>query len=401
MLEEPHLSGSDGVDNAYQRNSPGSAYSRAARAERAYLHSLITASDKITASVFDVPISDGMHIHTLKVAPRKSDCSTLRGKACKVPIVLVHGFTGALAFWRDLAKTLALEGHTVYAIDMLGWGLSSRPHTFANWEWTQRMGGKRKTVENVAAFWVSSLADWREGVGITNFHIVGHSLGGWVAGEFALAYPQHIAKLTLANSVGVYPTDCTWFCGGAGWFMEATRTVFGVNWPFALVRTLDSLTFQSMSFSGATQDMVDQNQSAEDRQKEQKKMIDYIRAYMHLPSSGEIAAEYIRRRAHTEDGHVLWGRLNQIRFPVSLVYGEQDHIVPPYSAGILEQLSNAEQVDVNLVGLGAGHGTPTSADSKIRSTFAAIVLGDQALDDHKKEHPESIKLSLRQIKAKL
>ena len=70
-------------------------------------------------------------------------------------------------------------------------------------------------------------------------NIVGHSLGGWIAGEYSLHYPNNIAKVSLVCSVGVYKHDKTWFgdrIGVLGIFMEFTRGLFGINWPFKLLR---------------------------------------------------------------------------------------------------------------------------------------------------------------------
>ena len=59
------------------------------------------------------------------------------------PILLIHGFGAALDQWRDNIPVLA-EQHTVYAIDLLGFGGSEKPDTrysIALW------------VEQVFQFW--------------------------------------------------------------------------------------------------------------------------------------------------------------------------------------------------------------------------------------------------------
>ena len=42
---------------------------------------------------------------------------------------------------------------------------------------------------------------------LTNFVLVGHSLGGYMGGHYACKYPQHIKKLILLSPIGIldYP----------------------------------------------------------------------------------------------------------------------------------------------------------------------------------------------------
>ena len=43
---------------------------------------------------------------------------------------------------------------------------------------------------------------------LTQFCLLGHSYGGFLAGQYALAYPMHIKKLLLLSPIGVYqPTN--------------------------------------------------------------------------------------------------------------------------------------------------------------------------------------------------
>ena len=53
--------------------------------------------------------------------------------------------------------------------------------------------------------------------------------------------------------------------------------------------------------------------------------------------------------------YVIWDRLKQMKFPVSLIYGENDKTVIGYDSKILEQLSNSKYTDVNIIGLSCGH----------------------------------------------
>ena len=74
-------------------------------------------------------------------------------ESCKIPLVNLHGYMNAGAyFYRNLAG-LCKHFPTVYAVDMLGWGLSSRP----SWEEVK----ESETIESAEDFFVESLEAWR------------------------------------------------------------------------------------------------------------------------------------------------------------------------------------------------------------------------------------------------
>lgn len=100
------------------------------------------------------------------------------------PVVLIHGFAGSAHTWRALMPLLA-EAHSVYAIDLLGFGLSEKParadHSLA--------GHGRRVVAALAA------------LGLREVTLVGHSMGGVVAAYAALSDPEgRIARLALLDA---------------------------------------------------------------------------------------------------------------------------------------------------------------------------------------------------------
>ena len=75
----------------------------------------------INYSIFNVDIGDELFIHTIKACP--TDINNLKSNT---PILLIHGYLGSGASARHLIAKIA-ETNIVYAIDLLGWWLSSRP----------------------------------------------------------------------------------------------------------------------------------------------------------------------------------------------------------------------------------------------------------------------------------
>ncbi|MFV9503785.1 MAG: alpha/beta fold hydrolase [Oscillochloridaceae bacterium umkhey_bin13] len=97
-------------------------------------------------------------------------------------IVLIHGFGTANTSWNTVGPLLARAGYATYALDLGGFGLSSKA-----WEANY---GHPEQADLVAA--------WMEHLGLDSALIVGHSMGGNVAAHLALRHPQRVATLVLA-----------------------------------------------------------------------------------------------------------------------------------------------------------------------------------------------------------
>jgi pimeloyl-ACP methyl ester carboxylesterase len=98
-----------------------------------------------------------------------------------------HG-AGGCGRWYPHHQLLA-ERFTVYAPDHPGWGASDSP------EWMD-------VVQDYVLHYDAML----RALQIKRPVLVGHSLGGWMAAEFAVTYPDRIAALALVNAAG-FPFD--------------------------------------------------------------------------------------------------------------------------------------------------------------------------------------------------
>lgn len=102
------------------------------------------------------------------------------------PLVLVHGFTGSKENWLPTVAELSRR-HRVIVPDLPGWGESTR---LANADY-----GIAAQAERLAAFLTA--------LDLRGVDLVGHSMGGAIAGVMAARHPERLATLTLIATAGV------------------------------------------------------------------------------------------------------------------------------------------------------------------------------------------------------
>lgn len=93
-------------------------------------------------------------------------------------------------YLREAHSCLSGRGYRVVAFDQLGTGASSRPSDPALWT-ISRYVEETETV--------------RKALGLGKVHLLGHSWGGWLAIDYALAYPENLQTLILADTVADMP----------------------------------------------------------------------------------------------------------------------------------------------------------------------------------------------------
>jgi pimeloyl-ACP methyl ester carboxylesterase len=100
------------------------------------------------------------------------------------PLLALHGFLESPG-WTECHGLLA-ERYRVLAPSHPGFAGSSRP------TWLQ-------TVDDLAYFYL----DVVEALGLQQHHLLGHSLGGWIAAEMAVRCSHGLEKLVLVDAVGL------------------------------------------------------------------------------------------------------------------------------------------------------------------------------------------------------
>ena len=100
-------------------------------------------------------------------------------------LLLIHGMGDSSDTWRPVLDQLARH-HTVVAPDLLGHGRSEKP----------------RADYSVAAY-ANGMRDLLSVLEIDRATVIGHSLGGGVAAQFAYQFPERCERLVLIGSGGV------------------------------------------------------------------------------------------------------------------------------------------------------------------------------------------------------
>src|SRR3954470_11305002 len=100
-------------------------------------------------------------------------------------VLLVHGITSSSRTWRTVMPALA-EHYDVIAPDLLGHGRSAKP----------------RGDYSLGAY-ASGLRDLLVALEVPSATVVGHSLGGGVAMQFAYQFPDRVQRLALVDSGGL------------------------------------------------------------------------------------------------------------------------------------------------------------------------------------------------------
>lgn len=62
---------------------------------------------------------------------------------------------------------------------------------------------RARNREDTEDFFLTALAKWHETQGLGKVILLGHSLGGYLAAQYALAHPEHVQHLVLVSPAGV------------------------------------------------------------------------------------------------------------------------------------------------------------------------------------------------------
>lgn len=100
-------------------------------------------------------------------------------------VLFIHGLAGRWANWLEQMPALA-EAHRVIALDLPGFGASPLPREPIS------MYGYARIVDELL-----------QALGVCDAAVVGNSMGGEIAAELAISFPQRVDSLVLVSAAGL------------------------------------------------------------------------------------------------------------------------------------------------------------------------------------------------------
>jgi pimeloyl-ACP methyl ester carboxylesterase len=145
-------------------------------------------------------------------------------------LVFIHGLGSASTIWRSITEPLSNDFDTI-AIDLPGHGKSRlekeidlAPHSLADY-----------VVETLNHLQVNS------------FHLVGNSLGGWIALELAAKYPDRVRSLVGFAPAGLWLTPFTSKYPGTAVPRVLAKVTYPISPIFLRSRTIRKIAFANIS----------------------------------------------------------------------------------------------------------------------------------------------------------
>jgi pimeloyl-ACP methyl ester carboxylesterase len=221
------------------------------------------------------------------------------------PLVMITGLSGNIDWWHPrLIQELSRNFKTVM-FDNRGAGRTD-------------LSGRKCTIKSSA----DDTAGLMDAFGISKAHVLGVSMGGMIAQELVLNYPEKVEKLVL------YSTSC----GGANSIPPAQEVLGELT---ADIRRLSEEEVAKIIVPLCfTKDFVDNNPD-----------------FMEFMTR-QILKAPISRKAFTQQLKAImqfdtYDRLSRIKAPTLVLHGKRDILIPPENGSILAKaIPNAKLVNL-------------------------------------------------------
>jgi 3-oxoadipate enol-lactonase len=229
------------------------------------------------------------------------------------PLMLINGWGGNLDSWSTKMVDMLAEKHMVIMMDNRGTGRSSKPDALY-------------TLDMMAADTSSVM----EAVGVEKAHVMGFSMGGIITQAFGLNYPEKTLSLIL--------------CGTQPGGFHRISSDPQVHVDLALIANPPP----GMSERDRTIKLLYLLYPAE-----------YVEANLEELIEDETYTDYptpsyaLNRQSEAIAGFDSYDRLPEMRYPVLVMVGTDDMLVPPGNGEVLaERIRDATLVMIH----GCGHG---------------------------------------------
>jgi pimeloyl-ACP methyl ester carboxylesterase len=249
------------------------------------------------------------HLHWIRIEGRWCNYVEM-GDPGDPPLILIHGLSGCWQNWLEQIPHFARD-HRVIAVDLPGFGQSEMPSE------TISIKGYALMIDALM-----------EELGIDAARIVGHSMGGFIGAELAIAHPARVERLVLEAAAGL-STE----------FIRTERKK-------GLRHRAENIVFFNLGW------VASRSHAVGARPRLRNALLLLVAAHpAQLP--GPFAAEQIKGSGKPGFSDALEAmcryplreRLEKIDCPVLIVWGDKDRLVPLRDAAIFEELiANSRKV---------------------------------------------------------
>ena len=227
------------------------------------------------------------------------------------PILMINGLGTDRAAWGLQVPTFSRAFRTI---------------TYDNRDVGQTGAGRSPHPYGIRQF-ADDAVGLLDALGIPQAHIVGASMGGAIAQEFGLAYPERAASLTIVCS---WPKTDPWLAE----LLRHWETVFDALGPLEWTRASWLWVFTWRFYDADPANLAD------------------LLATAAANPAPQTAAMY-RRQSHAATAHDASERLGRITLPTHVIGGAEDQLTPPrFSEAIAAAIPGARLSMMPEVGHG-------------------------------------------------
>jgi pimeloyl-ACP methyl ester carboxylesterase len=267
-------------------------------------------------------------------------CSDQGNRGNSAPVLLLHGFGASIGHWQHNLEFLATH-HTVYGLDLVGWG-----------------GSRKPDIKYDIDLWVDQVYDfWQAFVGQPMI-LVGNSIGSLVALVAAARHPEMAASLVMVSlpdlsaEQEMIPKPIQPLVNGIKRLIlnpPFLHTLFRIVSQPKVARNWAKIAYANPD--RVTDDLVDLFLTPA---QEQEAPAAFVKIMQGMTSSN--FSPNIRKL------------LPELRIPMLLLWGCEDRMIPPGTAAVLVKLNPLlELVNLEAAGHCAHDEVPDVVNEKIRT----------------------------------
>jgi pimeloyl-ACP methyl ester carboxylesterase len=213
------------------------------------------------------------------------------------PLIMIQGLSASLDWWDPRWIQTLSEKFKIIAFDNRGAGRTD----ISAWEYSIKL-------------FADDTAGLMDALGVPRANVLGLSMGGMIAQELVLNYPEKVKKVIL----------CSTHCGGAR-SVQASDEVMGI-----LTADVSALALSAEEVARMTIPLLFTKDFIKNTPGVEELVIEQI-------TKNPISNEAFMRQMSAIMQFDTYDRLSQIKIPTLILHGKQDILIPPENGSILEK----------------------------------------------------------------